>query len=406
MLKQAQTSLVEGVEIKFFEKKDAPIYIRFIFQAGSRYDKKEGTSHFLEHMICAGSEKFPSKDLLAEYIESVGGQFGLFTTFDSIYLNIQIAEASDLNMAMNLFDQMINHSLFSLDIIERERGAIFSEQSLKKTNQKDYVYVINQKLLFQKTILEKTILGTKETVANITIDDLVEFKNKNLTKDNLSIIVSGDLDLNKFKSELLKVLPQSSNENKKEIKKLPIIKENKGLFEIYQATQASLIFGFRLNNFDLKNKVCADICADYLGGGRASLLIKELRYKRGLVYSIFVQNKIFLDSGIFIIKTDCGAEVFSETTKVIKESIENLYKNSISEEKIDFIKTKIKKSFKIKVQNSQSIVEQNELFSVVDYIEMLNSISTTDIKSFIIENLDPQDAHLSVCGSESVKEFI
>ena len=405
-MNRMQTTLINEVPVIFFERKDAPLYIRVIFQAGARYDEKEGTAHFLEHMLASGSAKFSTKDLLAEYIENVGGQFDLFTNHDTITLNAQVADSSDLQIAIDILDQMINHSLFSPESLEKERGSIFSEQANRKSNQKEFVVSVYQKLFFQNTSLEKSILGTKESLSSISLEDLLKFKEKNITKNRMSVIVAGDIEIEILKKELEKILPKERGEEISLEKPLPIIKDKLVDLENYPSKQASLIIGFRTRNFTLKDKVCGDICAAYLGGGRASLLIKELRYKKGLVYDIFAYNINHPDRGTFTIRTNCESDNFSNVLKKIKEEVEKFIQEGITEEKFSFIKSKIEKTFKIKLQTSKSWVEQNEKFLVSDYILKLNQITTEDIREYLVKNLNPEEMYIAVCGPESLKESL
>jgi len=47
----------------YTKEKGFPINIQIIFNAGARFGKKPGISHFLEHMLVAGSKKYPTKTL-------------------------------------------------------------------------------------------------------------------------------------------------------------------------------------------------------------------------------------------------------------------------------------------------------------------------------------------------------
>ena len=76
-IKRESGILRSGVRLTVFRKPSAPIYTSFAFLSGGRFDTvgKEGLAHFMEHMIVAGTKKFPTKDKLAEYLESYGGAF-------------------------------------------------------------------------------------------------------------------------------------------------------------------------------------------------------------------------------------------------------------------------------------------------------------------------------------------
>src|SRR5947209_18016536 len=51
--------------------------IAFTFTVGSRYESEQiaGVSHFIEHMLFKGSQRYPTARLISEAIEGVGGVF-------------------------------------------------------------------------------------------------------------------------------------------------------------------------------------------------------------------------------------------------------------------------------------------------------------------------------------------
>ena len=77
-----KAKLNNGINVFSFYRKGMPICFRINFFAGSRFDSIPGTVHFLEHVLVAGTEKFPSKDKLAEPLEKIGGNFSASTDLD------------------------------------------------------------------------------------------------------------------------------------------------------------------------------------------------------------------------------------------------------------------------------------------------------------------------------------
>lgn len=407
LIMQTQIEIIEGVPVRFIYKKDAPIYIRVEFKAGSRYDIKEGTAHFLEHMLVAGTEKFPSKDLISEYIENVGGQFSLSTDGDSIRIDVQIGTPEDIHVAITVLDEMINKTLFNENAFRNEKGAILSEQLNKKSNQKEFVNEVGRRLFYQGTNMARTNLGTKESLDSITLEDLVDFKKQHLTLDNLSVYIAGDVNIQVLKNEIINFFPKIRGIKNDTTIDLPIIRDDFTDTEIYSSSkQSSLLIGFRTHPFDLKSKVCGDICAHYLGGGRSSELTKELRYKRGLVYSISSYYAHNTDKALLRIRTDCAVEHTKETLEVIKEVLKNIHDKGITKEKVAFIKIKMMKSFKIILQTSQAMINHSMLFSIEDYLKTLEMITEEDIQNFISNNIIINKMYIASCGPEDIKKIL
>lgn len=399
----------KGIPFHHFQRKGAPLYIRIMIRAGSRYDEKSGAAHFLEHMLCAGTKKFPSKDLIAEYIENIGGMFSLSTDNEFIRINVEVAEEKDLPAAITVIDEMINNPLFDSKTLETERGSILSEYTGKKANQKEFVWVVYRRLFFQKTDMEKITLGTPDSIKSISAKDLISFKEKYFRRENIKVISAGDIDIEKIANELEKVFPNFVEQKKKTRPRLPIFRDKDFDIEIYPSRQASIFVGFRTNLMTLKDQICADICANYLGDGRSSLLNNELRYKRGLVYSTFSFMQNHEDCGAFGVRTDCEVEKYKDVISTIDLVLENFKKEGISLDKLSNVKSKIIKSSIIKLQTSENLVSRSDRIaaafneqSIDSYLSRLKEITAKDIKTYIDNNLKDEWHYTAVCGPKSI----
>lgn len=129
-----------------------PVFARATFLSGSRFDHpgKEGTSHFLEHMIVAGTKRFPSKDKLAAYIEQFGGGFSAFTGADSVSVNVAVGDPADLEKAFEVMHEILTESTFESSTVETERGSILRELGDKKSNPSEMVWEVYRKLFFRE----------------------------------------------------------------------------------------------------------------------------------------------------------------------------------------------------------------------------------------------------------------
>lgn len=97
-----QEKLDNGTNLLLLERKGMPIYLRAAFFAGFRFDNVPGTTHFLEHMLLAGTKKFPTKNLIADHIQKVGGEFGASTGNNILRFNIEIPEAVDIDRGIEI----------------------------------------------------------------------------------------------------------------------------------------------------------------------------------------------------------------------------------------------------------------------------------------------------------------
>ena len=93
--------------------------------AGSRYETPDtnGIAHFAEHMFFKGTEQRPTARIIGMEVDSLGGEFNAFTSKE--YTGYYIKCAADYrDRALDVLVDMLRHSKFDTEEIEREKGVI------------------------------------------------------------------------------------------------------------------------------------------------------------------------------------------------------------------------------------------------------------------------------------------
>src|SRR5262245_43479457 len=107
---------------------------------GSRYERAEanGIAHFAEHMFFKGTERRPkARDISAE-VDGSGGEFNAFTSkeYTGYYIRCS-ADARDI--ALDVLVDMLRHSKFESEEIEREKGVIVEEMNMYYDTPRDFI---------------------------------------------------------------------------------------------------------------------------------------------------------------------------------------------------------------------------------------------------------------------------
>ena len=94
---------------------------------GSRFEaeNENGLSHMLEHMAFKGTNRRSALDI-AEEIENVGGYLNAYTSREHTTYYARLLK-EDLKLGVDMLGDILRHSTFNLDGLERERGVIIQE---------------------------------------------------------------------------------------------------------------------------------------------------------------------------------------------------------------------------------------------------------------------------------------
>jgi predicted Zn-dependent peptidase len=406
-----KNKLDNGVNVFAFHRIGMPICIRAVFFAGSRFDSIPGTAHFLEHMLVAGTEKFPSKDKLAKPLEKIGGNFSASTSLNFIKLNITIPQKEDFETGVEIFEEMLLHSLFDEKVVENERGSILSEIGESEEDPRRILNDIYYQAVFKKTPLENNVIGNKNSVSTITKENLLKFKDTFLNSSRMCLIVSGGITIDECLPLLNKYLSKFEPKKYFTMPEIAIIdRENPVVHLPFKNNKQTYVkIGFRTLGVNENDSeiFSLDMIAGILGKGRASRLIKELRYEKGLVYNIGAGHSNYPDAGDFYITTSFENDKLEDVIEVIISELKKLQKDGITEDELEFIKSATIKSVFNNMQTSLSWINFHEyemvfnpgLARTVDYfMNKTESLTLEEVNATAQKYLHKDNFYIALCG--------
>ncbi|CRK86954.1 CLUMA_CG000770, isoform A [Clunio marinus] len=118
----------DGDDLDDDHPKEKMAAVALCIRVGSFFDpeKVQGLSHFLEHMIFMGSEKYPKENEFDQYISNNGGSDNAMTECEYTMFYFEIVE-EHLNESLDRFAQLFVSPLMLKDSMEREMEAVESE---------------------------------------------------------------------------------------------------------------------------------------------------------------------------------------------------------------------------------------------------------------------------------------
>ncbi|RBP25624.1 secreted Zn-dependent insulinase-like peptidase [Marinobacter pelagius] len=172
---------------------------------GSGDDPKgrEGLSHFLEHMLFLGTEKYPEPGEYQQFIKSHGGSHNAFTAFQDTNYFFDV-QAQFLEPALDRFAQQFSAPLFTPELVDRERNAVHSEFSAKQKDDGRRFYSVKKAVANPDHAFSQFAVGNLSTLENTEQNplrpDLVEFWEDHYSADLMTLSVYGPQSLDALES--------------------------------------------------------------------------------------------------------------------------------------------------------------------------------------------------------------
>ena len=163
--------------------------------AGSRYETPDtsGIAHFSEHMFFKGTESRPTARDIGNEIDGIGGEFNAFTGKEYTGYYVRCA-GEHRSIALDVLVDMLRHSKFDSDEIEREKGVIVEEMNMYFDTPRDYISGVYDSLLYGDQPLGWDIIGRKETVRGATRDTFLGYIDRWYKPERMVIGVAGKID--------------------------------------------------------------------------------------------------------------------------------------------------------------------------------------------------------------------
>jgi predicted Zn-dependent peptidase len=266
--------------------------------AGSRYETKEsnGIAHFAEHMFFKGTSRRPTARDIAGEIDSIGGEFNAFTGKEYTGYYVKCA-AEHRDVALDVLVDMLRHSKFDSEEIEREKGVIVEEMNMYFDTPRDFVDSVYDHLLYGDQPLGWDIIGTKETVRAATRETFLAYLDTWYRATRMVAGVAGNLgdDLLPRLEQLVGDVPNGSTPSPARVQ----VAQESAQVRIHSkaSDQAHLRFGVPSYPIEHPDRYALNLLATVLGGGMSSRLFTEVRERRGLAYYVYGYNQGYTDTG-------------------------------------------------------------------------------------------------------------
>lgn len=350
----------------FYQKNNSKVIdIRFTVLAGAEKEESRrsyGTAHFVEHLIFKGTNKRSYFDISDE-VASIGGQINAFTSRSVVSYYIRIVKMN-WEKAFEILSDIFFNSLFDEKEIAKERNVILEEA---KNNIDDHESFIMDEAI-EGTLSSARghrIIGSLDSIASISRDDLVSFINKNYRGKNVLISVCGDVDRNEVVDTISRHIPQGEDKERAFFSEddsfdfTPISIERDKLQQAYSILMYKGL-GKKDSLYDAQK-----VLLNAVGGGMHSLLFKEIREEKGLCYSIASWELCGFDNfSAVAIGTNLSKKNLDMAKGLIYRIVEDVRKKGIDSKLINISKTDYTSSVAMGTETSTGYI----LYYAISYL--------------------------------------
>lgn len=381
--------------------------------AGSRFEPREkhGIAHFLEHMVFKGTER-RSAYQIAQSIEALGGHLNAFTGKE---LNCFFARVLDhhLPVAVDVLGDILMHSRFDADGLEREREVVIDEIKGMEDTPDDLVGEVFMTLVWNPHPLSRTVLGTAEAVSGFTPPDVQSYLDLRYTSSNMYVIAAGNVDHDRLVHMVQEQYAFAQTARPDQFRRSGPDGPGRRVILSKDIAQAYLCYGGPGISFDDPRKYAMFVLNTALGGGMTSRLFQKIREEAGLAYSIFSEVDFCIDTGLFNVGAGTDAGDVNRVLDMIRSECLDMSRNLLRDQELADAKSQLTGSLHLAQEGSTHVMNRlarlelymDRYVSVEDTIAGIEAVTVQDVRSLAAEILDPERQSLAVIGPVSENEI-
>ena len=389
------------------------VSVCFFIGVGSRYetDAEAGVSHFIEHLCFKGTPKRPSARDVSAAIEGVGGILNGGTDKELTVYWCKVAQPH-FPLALEVLIDILLHSRFDPQDIERERQVIIEEINMIKDSPSQQVNLLIDDLLWPGHPLGRDIAGSKESVAAITRDMMLDYQASQYLPSNTVVSIAGNMKHQEAVTAVSQALANWTNQKPRPGYSAYTEQPNPRLqVERRDTEQAHLCLALPGLNLFHPRRYTLDLLNAILGAGMSSRLFTEIRDKLGLAYSIHSYAEYLLDSGGVIIYAGVEPKNLPLAIKAILKELSRL-KEKVPEAEISKAKELIKGRLLLSMEDTHHVANwlggqeilTGRIFTVDQVVSIIDAITAEELKELAQELLVGSQLRLAVVGPVTAEE--
>jgi len=348
--------LENGMTLIIRDDHSAPLVaMQAVFLGGLRFESKRlnGINNFMAKMLTKGTKSLDALQI-AEGIESMAGGIHGFSGRNSFGVSSEILSRF-FDKGLGLFADIIINPTFDDGELEKTRVDIHAALKHQKDNLASHTFNIFAETLYSRHPYGMNILGCKESILNMTRDDLIDYYRQYATSKNLVVSIVGDINIDDTVEKVRQLFEGFANTDfdhpdipeevsPETIKNVEVHRDKK---------QAHLVLGFLGTTIYNPDRYPLSVL-DAILSGQAGRLFMELRDKLSLAYAVtsFVHEGI--DPGFIGVYIGTSPEKLDLAIDGIKNELRRVKEETINPEELERAKRSVIGGFEIGLQTNSA----------------------------------------------------
>ena len=332
-------TLANGLKVIVLEDHSIPnANMYFLWKVGSRNEVPgiTGLSHFFEHMMFNGAEKYGPKEF-DRVMEAGGGSNNAYTT-ENVTVYTDWFPSSSTDLMFDLEADRIGHLAFDETMIESERGVVISERvtGLENSNWQ----LLNEQLksvAFFAHPYRWSVIGYESDIKSWRKEDLEKYFATYYAPNNGVVVIVGDVVLAGIEDLARKYFePIPAHDPPQPVRTVEPEQQGEKRFWVKKDVfSPTLMIAYHVPETKSPEYCALDLLSTILSTGRSSRLYSALIDEKQLAVEAWTYLPLSFDPNLLYIYAVCGADIHEDDLETaIYEELDRIVNEGVTDKEL------------------------------------------------------------------------
>ena len=311
------------------------INFQLIFKGGTRLEReeKEGIGSLYASVLGKGTQNRSYEQFVTE-LDEIGASL-YFSGGNNTFIASGFCLEQDLPILCDLAKDCLMHPLFSPEQVEKERSLLVSKIKESSQDPLRLAFWNARRELFPDSPYRFSRLGSEETMASLTAEDLQAYHDELITNGEATLAVFGAISSEHetliqetFGSLNYTVCESAGSE----------LSYGQGRQDLtLDKEQAVVVISYPGASVACPDTHVLEVIQDYFGS-MAGPLFSELREERGLAYYVNCNQFLGIDAGMYSFYIGTSPDRKEEALEEMQRIVDRVVETGISQAELDRVK--------------------------------------------------------------------